>query len=195
MPVLIKRYSNRKLYDTRSKRYITLEEIGELIRDEQEVKVIDNRTGNDITSVTLSQIIFEIEKNQAGFLPLKLLHSLVLSGGNRIEEMRQNIFDALSLFHHYDVEIERRIEYLVEQGELSQAEGSLLMGKLLAAGDQLQQSRDIEEGKILRYIWTRQIPSQKDIKGLIRKIDQLSHRVDELNSAQGERSAIDEARS
>jgi len=181
MPILIKRYQNRKLYNTQSKSYVTLEEITDLIKDEQEIKVVDNKTGKDITAVTISQIILEVEKKQAGFLPIKLLLSLVKSGGNRIDEIRQNIFEALSLFHHYDLEIEKRINFLIEQGELSREEGSQLLDKLLAASQQLHQTRDDVEGKIFRYLWSQQIPTESDVQGLIEKINQLSQRVDELN--------------
>jgi len=181
MPVLIKRYQNRKLYNTQSKSYITLEELADLVREEQEIKVIDNKTGKDITAVTLSQIIFEVEKNHAGFLPIKVLISLVQSGGNKSEEIRRNIFEALSLFHHYDLEIERRINLLIDNGELSQEQGGLLLEKLLAASESLHHTREDVESKIFRYLWSRQVPTESDLQEIIRKVDHLSQRVDELN--------------
>jgi polyhydroxyalkanoate synthesis repressor PhaR len=181
MPVLIKRYQNRKLYNTQSKSYITLDELADLVREEQEIKVIDNKIGKDITAVTLSQIIFEVEKNHAGFLPIKLLISLVQSGGNKIDEIRRNIFEALSLFHHYDIEIERRINLLIDNGELSQEQGGLLLEKLLAASESLHHTREDVESKIFRYLWSRQIPTESDLQEIIRKVDHLSQRVDELN--------------
>jgi polyhydroxyalkanoate synthesis repressor PhaR len=58
-PKVIKRYTNRKLYDTVESRYVTLDEIAEMVKAGAEVKVIDNRTKEDLTSVTLAQIIFE----------------------------------------------------------------------------------------------------------------------------------------
>lgn len=59
---LIKKYANRKLYDTRTSRYITLEEIAELVRDGHEIKVVDRDNGHDLTQVTLSQIVLSAEK-------------------------------------------------------------------------------------------------------------------------------------
>ena len=67
MPI-IKRYPNRKLYDTEAKKYITLDGIAELIRQGEEVVVIDHTTNEDLTAVTLTQIIFEQEKKSSGFL-------------------------------------------------------------------------------------------------------------------------------
>ena len=69
----IKRYPNRKLYDKEEKRYITLSEISELIRAGREIQVIDHSTGEDITTVVLTQIILEQEKKQTGFVPRSVL--------------------------------------------------------------------------------------------------------------------------
>lgn len=181
MPIIIKRYQNRKLYNTQSKQYITLEEIEDLIKNELEIKVIDNRTGNDITAITLSQIIFEFEKNRSGFLPVKLLVSLIQSGGNRIDEIRRSIIEALSVYHHYDMEIERRVNLLVEQGELTQETGTQLLEKLLSINQNAHDSRgDIEE-VIFGYLKSQQIPTKKDLQVLIHKIDEISQMVDQLN--------------
>jgi polyhydroxyalkanoate synthesis repressor PhaR len=182
MPVIIKRYHNRKLYNTQSKKYITLEEIEELIKEREEVKVIDNPTGNDITATTLSQVIFELQKNQTGFLPVNLLISLVQSGGSRIEEIRQNIFSSLNLAHHYDVEIEKRVNLLVGNGELSQAEGTQILGKLLSISSIKDDVRENVEGKILEFLKQRQVPTKSEFQTLIQKIETLSKKVEELHT-------------
>ena len=65
-PKIIKRYTNRKLYDTVESRYVTLDEIGEMVKRGVEVQIVDNRSKGDLTSVTLAQIIFEEEKKEAG---------------------------------------------------------------------------------------------------------------------------------
>lgn len=75
-PKIIKRYANRKLYDTERSCYVTLEDISMMIRAGDEVKVIDNKNGDDLTSVTLAQIIFETEKKN-NFMPLGLLRDLI----------------------------------------------------------------------------------------------------------------------
>ena len=61
-PKVIKRYTNRKLYDTVESRYVTLDEIAEMIKAGAEVKVVDNRTKDDLTAVTLAQIIFSLKR-------------------------------------------------------------------------------------------------------------------------------------
>ncbi|MEJ2007523.1 MAG: polyhydroxyalkanoate synthesis regulator DNA-binding domain-containing protein [Acidobacteriota bacterium] len=78
---LIKRYDNRKLYDTEEKRYISLRGIATLIRGGQEVVVLDNVTGNDITAQTLAKIIIDEGSRNLPLLQADSLHELVRWGG------------------------------------------------------------------------------------------------------------------
>jgi polyhydroxyalkanoate synthesis repressor PhaR len=80
MAHVIKRYSNRKLYDTEESRYVTLDEIEEMIRAGKEIAVVDAATGEDLTSVTLTQIILENERNRRTTLPSAFLHQLIKHG-------------------------------------------------------------------------------------------------------------------
>jgi polyhydroxyalkanoate synthesis repressor PhaR len=84
---VIKRYANRKLYDTQHSRYVTLDQIAEMIRGGDDVKIIDNKTKEDLTSVTLAQIIFEEEKRQKSFLPLQAMRNIIQSGGESITQL------------------------------------------------------------------------------------------------------------
>jgi polyhydroxyalkanoate synthesis repressor PhaR len=83
---VIKRYANRKLYDTQRSRYVTLDQIGDMIREGQDVKIIDNNSKEDLTSITLAQIIFEQEKKQPAFLPLSAMRNIIQSGGGALSE-------------------------------------------------------------------------------------------------------------
>jgi polyhydroxyalkanoate synthesis repressor PhaR len=74
---IIKRYSNRKLYDTKDSRYVTLLQIAELVRLGEEVQIIDNTTKEDLTEVTLAQIIYEEQKGKEKNLPLQTLKDLI----------------------------------------------------------------------------------------------------------------------
>ena len=80
MAYIIKRYSNRKLYDTQESRYVTLEELEEMIRAGKEIRVTDASTGEDLTSVTLAQILLENELAHRAALPTALLHQLIKHG-------------------------------------------------------------------------------------------------------------------
>ncbi len=117
MPI-IKRYPNRKLYNTETKQYITLEEISILIREGAEVRVVDHASGEDLTAVTLTQIIFELEKKQSGFLPRSILSGLIQAGGERIGAIQRTLASSLGLSHLVDEEIRRRLQTLAEEGQL-----------------------------------------------------------------------------
>jgi polyhydroxyalkanoate synthesis repressor PhaR len=84
---VIKRYANRKLYDTQHSRYVTLDQIADMIRGGDDVKIVDNKTKEDLTSVTLAQIIFEEEKRQKSFLPLQAMRNIIQSGGESITQL------------------------------------------------------------------------------------------------------------
>lgn len=81
---LIKRYGSRKLYDTEESRYASLEEIAGWIREGQQVQVMDNATGEDVTVQTLGQIIAEEGKRGRSVPPSELLHELIAAGGEAL---------------------------------------------------------------------------------------------------------------
>lgn len=88
---IIKRYANRKLYDTEHSRYVTLDQISEMIRNGDDVKIVDNKTKEDLTTVTLAQIIFEEEKKQRSFLPLGAMRNIIQSGGQWFAEAQRRV--------------------------------------------------------------------------------------------------------
>src|SRR5580698_770575 len=81
---IIKRYQNRKLYDTQQSCYVTLDDIAKMIRSSEDVMVIDNKSKNDITAATLTQIIFESEKKVAQYAPLFTLREIIQTGNGSI---------------------------------------------------------------------------------------------------------------
>ncbi len=82
---VVKRYSNRKLYDTDRSRYVTLDEIAKMIKAGEEVTIIDNESKEDLTSVTLTQIIYEEEKRESR-MPLSMLRNLIQSSGTTLQD-------------------------------------------------------------------------------------------------------------
>jgi polyhydroxyalkanoate synthesis repressor PhaR len=94
MAVLIKRYANRKLYNTATSRYITLRGIADLLESGEEVKVVDNESGEDITAVTLSQILVDTERGGRS-VPGSLLTEIFQRGGDAIvDRFRQGVDEA-----------------------------------------------------------------------------------------------------
>lgn len=77
---IIKRYQNRKLYDTDASCYVTLDEIAEMIQQGEQVSVVDNRNQKDITAATLTQIIFEKQKKSDSPIPISTLRHIIQQG-------------------------------------------------------------------------------------------------------------------
>jgi polyhydroxyalkanoate synthesis repressor PhaR len=77
--VVIKKYGNRRLYDTSASRYINLEEIAAMVRNGTDVQVVDAKTGEDLTRATLMQVIAEDNRNEHEGLPLELIRQLILA--------------------------------------------------------------------------------------------------------------------
>ena len=87
---VIKRYSNRKLYDTKDSRYVTLLQIAEMVRTGEEVQIIDNNSKEDLTEVTLAQIIYEEQKANNKSVPLQTLRDLIQERTEKVlSELRE----------------------------------------------------------------------------------------------------------
>jgi len=86
-PVTIKKYANRRLYNTGTSTYVTLEDLAEMVRREEEFVVRDAKTGEDITHSVLTQIIFELENNKNGqnLLPIPFLRQIISYYGDQME--------------------------------------------------------------------------------------------------------------
>ena len=79
-PKIIKKYGNRKLYDTEQSSYVVLKDIEKMVRNKEDIQVIDNETQDDITISTLTQIIFSSEKKSKVTPPINVLKSIIREG-------------------------------------------------------------------------------------------------------------------
>jgi polyhydroxyalkanoate synthesis repressor PhaR len=168
---LIKRYPNRKLYDTEAKQYITLDGIAALIRQGEEVTVVDHASGEDLTALTLSQIIFEQEKKHSGFLPRPVLTGLVQAGG-----------DTLGTLRHIDEEIEQRIRLLISRGELAERDGLLLLDKLLSLSRCTNKTPWPSEYELEQMLIERGVPTSEDLEYIVKQLDWLAAKLDEIST-------------
>lgn len=177
--IVIKRYPNRKLYDTGAKQYITLEGIAGLIRAGQEVQVIDHASGEDLTSLTLTQIILEQERKQNGFLSNAFLTGLIRDSEDRLASWQRKLRAPQGLFHHIDEEIQLRVQSLVKSGELTAREGQRLLEKLLSFSDPYRHKAELET-QIEKHLNQRQVPTYQDIQTLEEQLEQLTSKLEEF---------------
>jgi polyhydroxyalkanoate synthesis repressor PhaR len=162
---VIKKYANRKLYHTNRKQYITLEGIAALIQAGEQVQVVDNESGEDITSSILTQVVLQ-SRGGADRLPTQVLTGLIRTGGDTIVGMRRSIWSAIGGAGLIDAEIRHRLSQLraenrIDENELRRLE-DLLLGHSEAAAH-------VEE-----------LPSHSDIARLHDQVDALAAAVDQL---------------
>lgn len=116
--IIIKRYPNRKLYDTVASRYVTLEDIAQMVKRGDEVRILDNKTKKDLTALTLAQILYEQEKNDRSILPLASLKQILRRGGEQIGDLAGKVTGAAGDlgkgFEDLQGRIDSRIEWLKE---------------------------------------------------------------------------------
>jgi polyhydroxyalkanoate synthesis repressor PhaR len=176
---LIKRYTNRKLYDTVESRYVTLEEIAAMIKEGLEVKIVDNRSKEDLTSVTLAQIIFEEEKKK-NRMPLVVLREIIRRPGESISGFIQK-------------EVTPRVNSIREGAESR-------LDKLLRRDDGTTESMSpaelIKSSQRLLEDWQKKIDERikhgvenvvgslpalgRDLQSLTQRLETLERKLDEL---------------
>ena len=121
---VIKRYTNRKLYDKQESRYVTLEEIARLVREGEDVAVIDNETEEDLTAVTFAQIILEEEKRKTNIISVPFLRKLIRSGEARVQDFSEAIGDLTG-------KAGERVREVVEGGGKAIGESLSLLDEIL----------------------------------------------------------------
>lgn len=178
----IKRYSNRKLYDTVDKRYITLEQIAELVRDGQDIRVIENQTGQDLTNVTLSQILLEQEKKQASNIPKSFFMDLIQrSSTSVVDFMRKNVLTYFDTSLLSDDKIEENVDELVRQGELEQEEAKQLKDEIKTRSRTFRDRLDeLVEKRVQDVLSALNIPSKAEVEALRKQVEELHAELDAL---------------
>ena len=189
---IIKRYANRKLYDTEHSRYVTLDQISEMIRNGDDVKIVDNKTKEDLTTVTLAQIIFEEEKKQRSFLPLGAMRNIIQSGGEWFAEAQRRVQSILPGKRKDDASEELEVEPPIDDAA---DEAMVKKRSLLALREWVEHSKSrLDE-------WQRQVDARvrgtiesvqhavnplagvhKDVKALTERIAELESKLRELET-------------
>lgn len=178
--VLIKRYPNRKLYNTEAKRYITLDSIADLIREGYDVEVRDHETSEDLTGITLSQIIFEREKKDSGYLPSTLLANLIRAGGDTFGYVRRSFQASLNAVRALEAEVDGRIDTLVKRGEMAEDEALRLREEL--SRERLSTLIDprLVDTRVEAALHRLNIPSRLDMVSLQSQLEHLNQTLDSL---------------
>lgn len=184
-PKVIKRYTNRKLYDTVESRYVTLDEIAEMVKQGMEVKVIDNRSKDDLTSVTLAQIIFEEEKKK-NQMPLSVLRHFIRHPGESLTGFIQEKVSprVASIREGAQVEI-NRLGSLFKREE-SSTEGTSALDLLKAsqrAFEDWQRKLDDRVRQVAEGLVGNLPALGRDMQNLRQKLESLETKLAELEGS------------
>jgi polyhydroxyalkanoate synthesis repressor PhaR len=184
-PKVIKRYTNRKLYDTVESRYVTLDEIAEMVKQGVEVKIVDNRTKEDLTSVTLAQIVFEEEKKTSR-MPLSLLREIIrrpqeqISGffktevTPRVEKIREEAESRLGgLFKRED-------GTPIEEPKADGIHATDLVKASQKAFEDFQKKADERVKQVVENVVGNLPALGRDLGELIQRIEQLEKKLEQL---------------
>ena len=174
-PKTIKRYANRKLYDTERSSYVTLDEIADMVKGGEDVRIIDNRTGEDLSSVTLAQIVFEEEKKQNSVLSLSALRDIIQTG---VALWQRKVKDPVQGILQRDGDEARDAA-----GEDNEGGGgiSTFIDRSREAFEDLQKDVDERIKKVVDAM--TQLPAlQSEVVTLRKRIKELEGRLEELES-------------
>ncbi|HPH65269.1 MAG TPA: polyhydroxyalkanoate synthesis regulator DNA-binding domain-containing protein [Kofleriaceae bacterium] len=189
---IIKRYANRKLYDTEHSRYVTLDQISEMIRNGDDVKIVDNKTKEDLTTVTLAQIIFEEEKKQRSFMPLGTMRNIIQNGGEWFAEAQRRVQSILPGKKHSDDDVpapEPTVEPLDAAGEEAAA-GKRNLAALRTWVDDSKATLDEWQKRVDGKIRSA-IEGISPFAGVNKDVKMLSDRIAELEAKLRELEAHD----
>jgi polyhydroxyalkanoate synthesis repressor PhaR len=183
----IKRYSNRKLYDTEDKRYITLEQIAVLVRENQDIKVVDNQTGEDLTTVTLSQILLEQEKRKETSLPKSFFTNLIQRSTTHVMDFtKKNVLSWFDSSFASDQEVDANVDKMVQAGEVSQDEAKKLKDEIRSRTASFRKKVDeMVERRVQDVLERLNIPTKNEVAKLNERLDEITKKFETLLREQG----------
>jgi polyhydroxyalkanoate synthesis repressor PhaR len=176
---LIKRYPNRKLYDTESSTYVTLDDIAKMVKSGRELKIIDHKTGNDITDVTLAQIVFEEGKRKKNTLPLSTLKDLIQQRGGQVREFVDRIVHE-NPFTHAKEEAEEKLQHILRKSESARDDSSKFFRELVTGYTRSIEDVQKKFDERIREVGDRlaSLPSALgDLRAFIDRLEKMEDRL------------------
>ena len=115
--VVLKKYANRRLYDTQKSAYVTLSDVADIIRQGETIKAIDAKTKADVTAFVLTQIILEKARNNDALLPVRLVHMIIRYGENVLHDFFENYLEqTCNAYLAYKTKVDEQFKNWLEVG-------------------------------------------------------------------------------
>ena len=190
-PTTIKKYANRRLYNTGTSTYVTLEDLAEMVKSGEDFVVFDAKSGEDITRSVLTQIIFEQENKGQNLLPITFLRQLIRFYGDSIQNLIPTYLD-------FSIDsLVREQEKLRKQMTSAFGSNTMMPGGLDAIGDQVRRNTEMFEQAMRMFLpfgagrERADAPAtpageaggkaESDLDALKRQLDQVQKRLDKLS--------------
>jgi len=174
---VIKRYANRKLYDTMKSRYVTLKGLARMVRDGEELTVIDNESGDDLTAITFAQIILEEEKTRSSLVSVSFLRELIRSGGATVQDISDRATRGIEVLGGITERAGERVRDVVGGGGRALEEGRHLIDDLVA--------RPQEQFNELRSWLRESVDSARSSAVVQRELERVEKSLQSLENAVG----------
>lgn len=182
----IKKYTNRKMYDTHDKRYVTMAQLSELIKQGEEVMVIDNRTGEDITTAIISQLIGRDNKEKDKAVSSQLLMQLLRKGGGTLTDYAKKYMSLWQgAFNMAEDEVSQLVNRLVKNKEISMSEAGKLKKEIMGYTSSLKSwISDRIDKRVGEDLQSMNLATNDHLKALSDKVEVLSKKVRQLEKVQ-----------
>ncbi len=179
---LVKKYANRKLYDTTDKKYITMEKLSELIKSGKEVMIIDNETGDDLTAQVVSQLLAREKGQDETAVPSSVLMQMLRKGrGTLFGYGKKYISLWQSALLMSKDENEKLINNLIEDKEISETEGINLKKEIAAYTNGLRSwMKENIDQRINEALKMMNLASKEQVTALTKQVESLSRKVQSL---------------
>lgn len=186
MTRVIKRYANRKLYDTKAKKYLKLDDVARFIRRGEEIQVIDNETKQDATSVVLSSIILHSAKRDESVLPDTMLVDLIQQRGEAVmDAVKKSVTAGVEAAGLVQQEVEKRFKEAIEKGrEQADSAAAIVESVGFMLEEFMTQVRqtaaEAVEENLTRLLASMNVPTRQEIERLEASVDELGRQIERL---------------
>jgi polyhydroxyalkanoate synthesis repressor PhaR len=184
---LIKKYANRKMYDTKDKRYISKKALAELIRDGAAVQIIDHPTGKDITAEVVSQLLGDEGGAAHRKVPANVLMEFLRKGSEAFSDFaRRNAHLWQNAVHMAEDEVDRLVGRMVRNRELTRKEGARLKQQILSHSENLRRWVGERVDKGFAEVQTKMnLATREEVEKLNKKLKAMEKKLAAFEKAQG----------
>ncbi|MBF0200045.1 MAG: hypothetical protein HQK66_01805 [Desulfamplus sp.] len=184
---LVKKYANRKLYDTKDKKYVTMKHISEMIKSGKDVSIIDNETGEDITASIVSTLMGKDGSESEESLSTGVLIQLFRKGSGALTDYAKKYFSIWqNAFTLAEDELDNLLKTLVKNKEISKTEGSRLKQEITGFTKSIRGwISDMVDRRVNEAMEMMNLPTKDQFTELQGRISELEAKIEEIESRKG----------